>query len=83
MLWLALAARNAATRPSEMAGLDEIHGAESPVCLDFDLACALRLQIYDREMRIDSARLIAEEVGKAFAGTSGETSAGAQQQETW
>jgi hypothetical protein len=36
--------------------------------LDFDLACAFRLEIYDNKCRHDQAKLIAYEVGKMLSG---------------
>jgi hypothetical protein len=51
------------TRPSLLAGVDDEMAA-----LDFDLACAVRLDIYDGEARKASAILIAQEVAKVFVG---------------
>jgi hypothetical protein len=36
--------------------------------LDFDLACAFRLEIYEGKCREAQAKLIAYEVGKLFGG---------------
>jgi hypothetical protein len=72
VLWLALAARDSGTRASELVGLDAIHGPESVECLDFDLACAYRLQEYDFEndLKRDEllAKRIANEVGLMLGG---------------
>jgi hypothetical protein len=62
-LWLAQAARMSGTRPSLLAGVDDEMAA-----LDFDLACAVRLDIYDGEARKATAILIAQEVAKVFVG---------------
>lgn len=35
--------------------------------LDFDLACAFRLEIYENECRKAEAKLVAYEVGKLFS----------------
>ena len=44
VLWLALTAKNSGTRASVLVGIEDDVAA-----LDFDLACTLRLQIYENE----------------------------------
>lgn len=66
VLWLAIASRNSGCRPSEMAGIDDDIAA-----LDFDLAHAVRLEVYDARCREIQAKLIAREVGRLFAGDEG------------
>lgn len=51
-----------------MAGLEDHFGEDSPACLDFNLACATRLEIYDGQLREHQAKLIAYEVSKLFGG---------------
>jgi hypothetical protein len=63
MLWLALAGRSGGQRPSSLLKIKS-----GVVALDFDLACALRLLQFDREMMQESAKLIAYEAGKIFVG---------------
>ena len=60
-LWLSLAARNSGSRPSDLAGIDDDIAA-----LDFDLACAFRLEIYDNDKLKTQAKRIAYEVSKIF-----------------
>ena len=64
-LWLAVAARNAGQTSSKLAGLEDELGEDSMICLDFNLACAFRLEIYEKETRRDLAQLIALEIQKA------------------
>jgi hypothetical protein len=61
VLWLALTAKLAGQRPSELADIrDDI------AALDFDLACAFRHEIYETEKAKTLAKLIAYEVSKLF-----------------
>jgi hypothetical protein len=47
-------------RPSELLELKEPFGAR----LDFDFACAYRLDLYERDKRKQLARMIGIEIGK-------------------
>ena len=75
MLWLSLTARNAGQRPSKLAGLHESLGDNDLACLDFDLACSLRLQKYDIECDQTRAKMIANEVSKMFGSNEDEAAA--------
>lgn len=72
VLWLAITARNAGQRPSELAGVEDDIAA-----LDFDLACTLRLQQYDMDVAEMQAKRIAHEAAIAMFGdgTGGESDA--------
>lgn len=56
-------------RPSELAEIPCPNAA-----LDFDLACAFRLEIYETERRKAQAKFIAYEVSKLFGDGSSEGS---------
>lgn len=56
-----MAARDGGVRSSEMAGIQDETAA-----LDFDLACAIRLNQYSIERDELRAKLIAYEVSKLF-----------------
>jgi len=45
-------------------------GEDDAGCLAFDLACQLRLEIHDNEVRAHNAKLIAYEVAKLWTGTT-------------
>lgn len=55
-----------------MAGLEEQFGKDDPLCLQFNLACAFRLEIYEGECRKTQPKLIAYEVSKMFGSSEGE-----------
>jgi hypothetical protein len=63
VLWLALAGRSSGTRPSQLAEIDDPIAA-----LDFDLACAFRLEIYDADCRKAQAKLNVIEISKWWSG---------------
>lgn len=63
MLWLALTARNAGARASELVGIED-----PLVALDFDLACTLRLLQFDNDMHEAQAKRIAYETVKMAFG---------------
>lgn len=63
MLWVALTARNAGARPSELLEIPDRTAA-----LDFDTGCALRLLQFDNDMAEAQAKRIAYEVARAFFG---------------
>lgn len=65
VLWLALAARNGAARPSQMAGIED-----ATLALDFDLACTVRLNQFDGDQDKLRAKLVAAYCIKAFNGVS-------------
>ncbi len=79
MLWLSLTAKLAGQRPSELAGI-----ADEMAALDFDLACAFRMEIYEGETRKTEAKLIAYEVSKIFGdGSSGDNSEDFSEAQIW
>jgi hypothetical protein len=58
MLALALVAKNASKRPSEILNIsDEL------LALDFDMACSYRLQVFDNERRKDEFKALAIMLG--------------------
>jgi len=65
VLWLALAARNGASRPSQLAGIED-----ETLALDFDLACTVRLNQFDGDQDKLRAKLVAEYCIRAFNGDS-------------
>lgn len=71
MLWLSLTAKLAGQPPSKLAGIKDEMAA-----LDFDLACAFRLEIYEGERMKANARLIAYEVSKIFGDSGGDGDSG-------
>ncbi len=77
MLWLALAAQKFGKRPSELAEIPCPNAA-----LDFDLACAYRLEIHETECRKAQAQFIAYEVSKLFGEAEG-TQQEEQAAEVW
>jgi hypothetical protein len=58
MLWLALTARNGGARASSLLDI-----ADKLTALDFDLACALRLQIFENERRHDDFKALSLMLG--------------------
>lgn len=75
---MALTARNAAVRASNLAGI-----TDECTALDFDIACTLRLAIYDNEVRARQAQLIAFEVSKLFASDSQQDDENLKPEEIW
>lgn len=51
-----------------MARLTSLLDEDDPAILDFDLACTLRLQIYDNEVRKAQAKEMGRELAKALIG---------------
>ena len=59
MLWVALTAQAFGKRPSELLELKEPWGTR----LDFDFACAYRLDLYERDKRKQLAKMIGRAIG--------------------
>jgi hypothetical protein len=51
-----------------LAGLNEEFPEDDPLLLDFDFACAYRLDLYERDARKQQAQMIAMEVSRLFGG---------------
>ncbi|HEX8370662.1 MAG TPA: hypothetical protein VF604_19105 [Pyrinomonadaceae bacterium] len=58
MLALALVAKNASRRPSEILNIDD-----ELLALDFDMACSYRLQVFDNERRLDDFKALSMMLG--------------------
>jgi hypothetical protein len=58
MLGLALIAKNASRRPSEI-----LKTQDELLALDFDMACAYRLQVFDNERRKDDFKALSMLLG--------------------
>jgi hypothetical protein len=67
MLWIALAAKHGSKRPSLLVGLND-----DLIALDFDFACAYRLDLYDRDARKQLAQMIRAEVSSLWTGEEAE-----------
>lgn len=73
---LARLSRNVGQRPSELAGLIEQYGANHTICLDFDIACEVRLQRFDVDEEIARQKHQAIEIANAVGIMLGGTQAG-------
>lgn len=74
MLFLALTAKLAGQRPSELAGIEKFFDKDDAGVLDFNLACAYRLELHENERMKTQAKLIAYEVSKLFGDGGGDDS---------